>query len=161
VDGRELHFIVFVDHADSMEGSGKAALRTAFEESFTHGSAVLNVLSDKLVDRDVDHVVFDGQVGAGDINRESGVVVDQDDLGAEESLDVLSDRLGGLVDVKGFIFCHVVTAILEGLSHLSLLGFISSASISNLLGSFFGHFFSALVSLSPSDASSLLVAHDR
>lgn len=59
VDSRELHFIILVDLAYSMEGSGKAALRAAFEECFTHGSSVGNVLSNKLMDGDVDHVELD------------------------------------------------------------------------------------------------------
>lgn len=112
VDSRELHFIILVDLAYSMEGSGKATLRAAFEECFTHGSSVGNILSNKLMDRDVDHVELDGQVGARDVDSKSRIVVDKNNLCAEESLDVLSSRLCRFVGVKGFIFCHVVTAVL-------------------------------------------------
>lgn len=51
MNGRVLHFIVFINHTYLMESSREAALGTSLEETFTHSSVVADMLSDELMDR--------------------------------------------------------------------------------------------------------------
>lgn len=116
MDCGELHFIVFINHTHHVEGFRKVALRATLEELLAERSTVGDVLSNKLMHRDVHHVVLDGEVGARGIDSKSGVVIDEDDLGAEETLDFSDNGFIRLVSLESFIFGHVVTAILEHLS---------------------------------------------
>jgi len=52
-----------------------------------------DVLFDKLVGRNVDHVPLDGQVGTGSVNTESLFVVDEQNSRSELTLESLASRL--------------------------------------------------------------------
>ena len=63
------------------------------EKLFAHWSVALNLVLNQLIDREVEHVVLDGKVGAHDIDAKSLLVVNDDDLNAELGSDLASQSL--------------------------------------------------------------------
>jgi len=64
VDSSVLHLIVLVNHTDLMERFRKLTLCAVLKEALTKGGVVADMLSDQLVDRKVEHVIFDCEVSA-------------------------------------------------------------------------------------------------
>ena len=90
------------DHCIGIEVSGRVLLLTELvlslcldehgsgflggNECLSEASVLLDVLFDQLIHRDVQHVVLDAEVGAGGVDRESLLVVDEDDSGLQHAL---------------------------------------------------------------------------
>lgn len=77
VNRAELSLVELISH---LERSVDGFAFFACDELFTPGSLVHNVLTDNLVSRDEDHVVFDSQVGARGVNGKLLLMVNKDDL---------------------------------------------------------------------------------
>ena len=63
---------------------GERALLPGDEQALAHRGVVADVLADKLVHRKIQHVVADGEVSARHVHLQTGRVVHDHDLGAEE-----------------------------------------------------------------------------
>lgn len=68
VDSSVLHLIVLVNHADLMESSRKLTLSAVLKEALTKGGVGADMLSDQLMNRKVEHVIFDSEVSARHVN---------------------------------------------------------------------------------------------
>lgn len=77
MDRAELSLIeLILNHNGNVNGFALLAR----QELFTPSCVVHNVFTNDLVGRNVNHVVFDGQVGARGINREFLFMIHEDDL---------------------------------------------------------------------------------
>ena len=111
------------EHSSSLLGSS---------EFLSEARVLLDVLLDQLIHGYVQHVILDAEIGAGGVDGEAFLVVDEDDAGFEHPLeDVDLGLLGCRVCAQA---CHVTNEtpldrLMQGLNILSGLNFLNSEGL--------------------------------